>query len=250
MDVSLFASAIRKNFYEDFLKSLKETTCSYEVVFAGNVPPDAELMSKYPEFKYITTGNIKPAQCYEVARRACAGELIQWTADDCIYSGNIIGKAYDYWKAQGNQKLILSLQTKENGVLLDMRDHRFFGFDVKTPLMAPLGLMSRVWLQELGGVDRRYLCGQYENDIVVRAIKDGGVVEIFKGGLITIDHFARHGVERSFATGYPHDREILEKSWCHNGTVDSANLSPNSPFEPFEDKDILTRTQEPKGQWK
>ena len=83
-----------------------------------------------------------------------------WIADDCEFPNDVIGKAYKYWKEQQNEKLILSIQTKESGYglpegqLFDMNLHRFFGGRRTTPLMAPLGLMSRKYLDELGGIDQ------------------------------------------------------------------------------------------------
>lgn len=244
ISVSIFASAVRTSFYKTFLDSLKTTTVPYEVVFAGPNTPEqvASYLAEYPQFKYIHTENIKPAQCYEVARRACLGETILWAADDCEFSPDLIGKVYRSWKELKSEKAIMSIQTLENGMFVNMKVHSFFGGHRDTPLMAPLGLMSRKFCQELGGFDRRYICGQYENECVMMAIVLGGKVYIWgdKDNLITIDHYARHGISRPFALGYNHDREILEKRWTKNGQV---ILEPQCPFEPYEDKDILIKSQ-------
>lgn len=274
--VSLFASAVRVTFYRTFLDSLLSTTVPYEVVFAGhNTPEQLEalfgkearleveeidvspgvknrIVSYYPDhkFKYIHTEFIKPAQCYEIARRYCKGETIAWTADDCEYSNDLMGKAYRFWKAQENEKIVLSLQTIENGMFCHMQVHSFFGGHYHTPLMAPLALMSAKLMQDLGGFDRRYVCGQYENDAVMRVIEAGGKVVIFgdKENFINIDHYRRHGLARPFATGYNHDREILEGSWTDGqGKV---FLEIQRPFEPYEDEGILIESQSHKGQWK
>lgn len=235
--VSLFASAVRPKIWPAFFNSLDETSVEYEVVFAGNNGPSK--MNNYPgiiieqeNFKYINTGNLKPSQCYEIARRHCIGEVVVWVADDCEFSNNVIGKAYDYWKSKNNKKLILSIQTRESGYgtesmpLFDMNTHRFYGGCANTPLMAPLGMMSREFLNELGGLDQRYTAGQYENDIVCRAYQHGATVEIFgdENCCISIDHLKKSieigesasqedFINRPFAKGYKHDREVLEKSW-------------------------------------
>ena len=249
--VSLIASAIRVPFYKTFLDSLKSTTVSYEVVFAGHNTEEElkDIKLEYPEFRYVHTANIKPAQCYEIARRYAIGETIQWTADDCIYSKDLIGDAYRYWESLKDTKAILSIQTIENGQFCDMKVHSFFGCQFDTPLMAPLGLMQKRFSSELGGFDRRYVCGQYENEIVMEAIANGGFVKVFgnKHQCITIDHYKRHGIIRPFATGYNHDRSILEASWTDgNGKVLSKR---NDKQEPYEDKDLLTVSQSHKGQW-
>lgn len=262
-NVTLFASAVRPLLWNSFLDSLKGTSCTYEVVFAGHCKREEvnPFLDKYSFFKYIHTGHIKPSQAYEVARRNSIGETILWTADDAESPNNVIGKAYDYWKSQNNEKLILSIQTKESGYglpegkLFNMNNHRFFGGQMNTPLMAPLALMSRNFLNNLGGIDRRYVCGQYENDLVMRAYTEGSKVEIFgsEDCFIDIDHLGksimigestthRSFLRRPFAKGYEIDRSVLEKSWCKNGVV-LPNQRRYDNFEPFENINILTESQ-------
>jgi len=225
--VSLFASAVRPAIWKPLFESLKSTSVDYEVVFAGNA-----MASCNEKLKYIITGNIKPAQCYEIARRHCTGETVMWIADDCEFHNDIVGKAYKYWKSKNDEKLILSIQTAESGyntpvcTLFDMQAHRFYGGGYDTPLMAPIVLMSRKYLDGLGGLDRRYVCGQYENDIVMRAYSKGSTLEIFgdKDCLVEIDHLKKSldigesknmetFEQRPFAKGYAIDRSVLEGSW-------------------------------------
>lgn len=259
--VSLFASAIRQPFFITFLKSLEGTSVPLEVVFAGTLDAIEYDYKPNIHFKYIHTENIKPAQCYEIARRACTGETVHWTCDDAEYSEDCMGKAYNYWKAKNDEKLILSIQTIENGQFCNMALHSLYGAKPETPRMAPLGLMSRAFLDKLGGIDRRYVCGQYENDIVMRAIVEGGKVEIVGSKndcYIVIDHYRRHGLVRPFATGYMKDREILERSWTDfsgklNDGTSHVNIRRttnggfeyfrNDVFEPYEETDLLTKSQ-------
>lgn len=278
--VSLFASAVRPNLWKSCINSLigkNGPGVTYEVVFVGNVLPDYNTNIFYPNFRHILTSNIKPAQCYEIARRHCTGEVVVWIADDAELPNNVIGKAYAYWKSQNNPKLILSLQTKESGYgqkdgkLFPMKEHTFYSLMPNTPLMAPICMMSRTWLDELGGLDRRYVCGQYENDIVMRAYQYGGSVEIFgdENCYVDIDHL-RKSIEigestdeesfreRPFAKGYSIDRQVLENSWTIFDEKDAFrrleagerpfSLRTVSPvqldqFEPYEDKDLLTKSQ-------
>ncbi len=272
INVSIFASAVRTKMWEQCLSSFLSTSVSFEVVFAGFCSPEEvkPFLDKYPFFKYIHTKNTKPSQAYEVSRRACVGETVVWFCDDGEVPNDVIGKAYAYWKEKNNDKLILSIQTKESGYgvpqgqLFDMNVHRFFGGNRRTPLMAPFCMMSRKFLDDIGGIDRRYLCGQYENDVVMRAINEGATVEIFgdKKTYIEVDHLGKSiaigestcqqdFIARPFATGYEHDRKILEASWTINGqlTIKDGKYVRNDAFEPFEDIDILTKSQSYKGKW-
>lgn len=258
--VSIFASAVRPQFFRTFLDSLVGTTESCEVIFAGHNTL-GELLPLFPQmrmysdgissidfsenvlFKYIHTGKIKPAQCYEIARRACVGETIAWTADDAVHTPDLYGKAYRFWKEFNDEKIALSIQTEENRQYCNMNVHSFFGCRFDTPLMAPLALMSNKVMQDLGGFDRRYICGQYENDAIMRLIEAGGRVVIFgdRDNKIILDHYARHGIHRPFAKGYNHDREILEGSWTNGAGKVFTTIQ--RPFEPYEDTDILTKSQ-------
>lgn len=286
--VSLFASAVRPALWPAIFKSLKGTSVSYEIVFSGHNTPE-ELHKTFTDngiglihqahgvtriehlhFIYIHTGQIKPSQNYEISRRNCSGETVIWTADDAEYNDDVVGKSYKYWKSQDNEKLILSIQTKESGYglpqgqLFDMNMHRFFGYRTNTPLMAPLALMSRKFLDDLGGYDRRYVAGQTENDVVMRAYNEGAKVEIFGGKdcYIEIDHLAKSlaigeskneadFLNRPFAKGYNKDREVLESSWTKNGKlyIENDKYVRFDNHEPFSDQDILTKSQSNKGIW-
>lgn len=276
--VSLFASSVRPKLWNQFFKSLEKTSVEFEVSFAGN----STLDNTFPYvdnlwFKYKLTENIKPAQCYHIASQSCTGETVSWSCDDAEYSNDILGKAYRYWKSKNNYKLILSLQTKESGYgckdgkLFPMKEHTFFSLMPETPMMAPICLMSRKFFNELGGLDRRYICGQYENDIVMRAYSQGANVEIFgdENCYVEIDHLTKsYSIgestdeesfrERPFAKGYGIDRQVLENSWTTFDQIEAfkilefgkrpfslrkTSLVQLDKFEPYENIDLLTKSQ-------
>lgn len=274
--VSLIASAIRSPLYKMFLASLKETSVNVEVVFVGHVSPDKLIpdeieISSNITFQYILTEKIKPSQCYEIARRCANGDTVVWVADDCEFKGDVLGKAYRFWKSLNDKKVILSIQTREyylsgpNSVdssFCDMTLHSFFGGNPNTPRMAPLGMISREYFEELGGIDRRYICGQYENDVVMRAYADGGRVVMFgdRESYIDIDHIGKQRIvqpgatwhdfqTRPFAKGYVHDRKILEQSWCGGAGMNKVLKNRTDKFEPFVNEDLLTKSQGPRGIW-
>lgn len=274
--------------WEKCLNSFLSTSVNFEVVFGGFCSPEevSPFLIKYPFLRYIKTGNVKPSQVYEITRRGCRGETVIWFCDDAEVPNNVIGKAYKYWRSQNNEKLILSIQTKESGYklpqgqLFDMKQHGFFGGCPDTPLMAPLGMMSRKFLDDLGGIDRRYVCGQYENDIVMRAYSQGAKVEIFGGEdcYIDIDHVGKSisigeskdeadFLNRPFAKGFNQDRSILENSWCRfnpnrlqelvnkgrkyitAGEIFDISKTQLDTFEPYAKDISLTESESNKGIW-
>ena len=245
--VSIFASAIRARLWDSFFKSLESTSVPYEVCFAGPLRL-VEVQEEFPRtswpenFKYERTENIKPAQAYEVARRLCTGELMQWSADDVEYSEDCLGKAYKYWEALGANKLVaLSIQSIEDDHKFDMNDHSFVGFDRSTPLMAPVALISREFVEESGGFDRRFVAGQYENNCIMQLYEAGGGVIIFREGHVVIDHLKKHGKDHLFRAGFTKDRQVLEKIWGKRGEL--LRTGKSLKHEPYSDKDILTHSQ-------
>lgn len=285
--ISIFSSSIRSKLWPAFFNSLEGTLEGFdiEVIFSGHIKKGLDI-PKLPlgiSFTYIDTGNIKPAQCYSISSRHCTGETISWSCDDAEYPNDILGKAYRYWKSQNNEKLILSIQTKESGYnypkseIVNMNIHRFFGAEPSAPLMAPMCLMSRKFFNDLGGLDQRYICGQYENDIVMRAYRDGATVKIFgdKDCYIEIDHLGKSiaigeskdeedFIKRPFSKGYVHDRKVLEESWCYFDRIKAykrleagekpISLLEISPFQldkfqPYPEEISLTESHGPKGDW-
>ncbi len=256
--ISIVASAARPEFWQRFVDSLHYNKVSYEIIFVGPNPPIINSLLR-DKIRYFES-NVKPAQCYEIGLRKARGTLVHWTADDADYAEPSLGCLnvldviwYEYEKAN-NPKLILAMETHEDGNNVS-EDHRFFFADHNTPRMAPLGFINREWMLELGGYDRNFVCGQSENDLVMRGLVEGGEVKLVKEAKVYLHHAQCHGVY-SFRSGYNTDREYLENCWVKEGfgtyqTGKTSTLSPTRlrPFEPFSDEDIFTVSQGPKGQW-
>jgi hypothetical protein len=278
MKLSIFASAIRPHLWEDLLKSLRGGKYEYEVIFAGYIDQllVSEMFKDYPEFKYITTGEIKPSSCYEISRRACKGKLIHWTADDAIYSEGFVDKVCDYYESiYSVNPIIISCKTNENNNNETMLNHRFFSRNQNTPIMAPLGIMTKEYSDYLGGLDSRYVAGQWENDLVMRAYADGAKCYIYEDVCISLDHANKHKANDDFKGGYNEDRETLENSWVIGGYREhekplfinplkhgqkpyfyhpiinhEVTLVRNDKFSPYPNEISLTESLPPKGQWR
>ena len=261
--ISVFAASIRPHLWKELFDSLKTNDLPFEVVFAGNLPSEA-VQAHSPTFEkadqffhYIPTGNIKPAQVAEIARMHCEGELLHWTADDAVYSPHLLDFAWEFWSKMNGYKIILSCQTIEDGNFLPLERHRFFWKAQNTPQMAPLGFMSSILWDELGGIDRRYVSGQWDNDLVMRALnEDGEVVQFVDKGEISLDHRRKHGGNQgTFRSGYPVDRTVLEGAWAPMGIAFDISKPPfkryDAGFEPFDRTapDFTTKSQSNKGQW-
>jgi hypothetical protein len=266
--ISLYASSVRPHLWKEFFDSLSGNLVDFEVVFAGNLTyqqvTDARtkiglgssIFSNIP-FLYIHTANIKPAQAYEIARRHCTKQLVHWTADDAEYSPQALDLIVEDWNALKNDRVIFTVQTIEDLNVVNLDDHRFFGRKYDTPLMAPLGVMSNAFLQALGGTDCRYVSGQYENDIVMRAYNLGASVHKYTRATVSLDHMGKHGGNSgNFRTAYHFDRSILEGSWAPDGREHAFEKHPpfkryDGCFEPyvFSTEKLLIQNEGPAGIW-
>jgi hypothetical protein len=212
--ISLCCSAIHTNCWEKALNSLRNNTVKYEVIFVGDVKPEFNL-SNYPEFKYIYS-KCKPSQCYQIAFLSAQGELLMWTADDASYDPNTLDNLYKMYQEENNEKLVMEVRPIEDG--REITSHTFKGGE--TPHMAPFGVVNRKILVEQGGYDKQFICGQAENDVVMRFIEIGGVVKTCQGAIARIQHNQGHSglsVFRGGANGNPgfygEDRKVLEPLW-------------------------------------
>jgi len=270
VQVSLVASANRVKFWERLYNSLSGNNINWEVIFVGDTAP----MSQMPANFHWIKATVKPAQCYEIGFRAAKGELVHWTADDADYNHrqvncpNSIELAYKHYKESeskyGDNKTVIAMRPIEDGG--DVYDfHHFFGGWHHTPVMAPFGLINRDWfVNQLGGYDRRFVSGQSENDVVMRAIEAGGRAEICMDCFLYVHHRQVHprnadGTKEvnKFRQWYNWDREFLESCWVVGGygnyekNKKEVNISSKRllPVERFDDKDITTITQGPVGIW-
>jgi len=155
---------------------------------------------------------------------------VNWSADDATYSNGSL----DAILHQFNHKIILQPWFFENYGKGWQNNTETQKFDSRmfSPLMAPFGFMSREWYNKLGGIDKNFTHGQYENDLVLRAMQDGGCVRIVKEAEVWVDHFTKHGgVEGTdFSKGYITGRKYLESCWMKDGKLSKKRLKPVEPF--------------------
>lgn len=274
--ISLIASSTRPWLWDEFFSSLWRIHIDIEIIFSGNLNnfQVRPYLERYPKLKYIHTSDcIPPAQCYEIARRFSKGEYIMWVADDCEFDSMLLESTYDFIKKLPNN-YVLSIKTREDNLNSELEDHTFFGFNRESPQMAPIALINREYLNNLGGFDCRYLCGQYENDVIMRVYESGGSVIKYKEQCVYIEHLKKHGRGSKFWKGYAGDREILEKTWAIGEKVEppiadnnygvhlklnglqpptiewpiwidkrKVSLKSQMGFFPYSDKDLLTVSQ-------
>lgn len=272
--VGIIASSTRHHLWLEFMDSLKDNVIVPQVTFAGDLDnyQVRPYLNRYPNMQYIHTP-VKPAQCYQLAFLHTDFEsLILYVADDCEFEPGLIDKVVAFWHGLNNPKAVISVRTNENNRDYGTEIHTLLGWNVNTPLMAPIGLIHQRYLANLGGFDRRFISGQWENDLCMRVYADGGTVVAYDPGpTVKIDHELKHGGGTRFWTAYQHDRKVLEDTWVKGGyrvttpyvTIREKNgretpmfkildnrlvlKTPQLPFEPYDDIDLAKKNQGPFG---
>jgi hypothetical protein len=250
MKISIFASAIRTKFWPEQLESLEKNKVDWELVYVGSKQPDFH----HPNLKWYFS-EVKPAQCCEAARRNCTGDILSWTADDAIYPAGILDDIANLFTSYPDEKLIIAAETIENERPCPWESFLLFDNNPLSPIMAPFGFIRKAWFDKLGGFDKRYIGGQYENDLLLRHYAAGGQIMGYDDKPIIVDHYNKHTNHHSdFSNFYKHGRKVLEDTWRLGGyqehSADGQVLhTPAIEFQPYSDKEILTKTQGPQGLW-
>ena len=244
-NISLVASSIRPNLWKGFMNSLKGNEIDYEVIFVGDVKPDFEL----PNMKYIYSP-VKPAQCYEIGFRKAEGELVSWTSDEAMYSIKALDNIYKFHKSQSELKLVSGFTVFENngtGISETSSGHRLATPD--SPRMMCFGVIDRLYFRSLGGYDKYFITGQAENDVCMRVYFEDGTCKLCLDAIVTVNHTIAHKDDFSdskFRKWYPQSRDRLNEMWFIDGVWCP---TPCRPFVPFDDDNLLTESQGPKGEW-
>ena len=232
-DISLCASAIRIKDWQLFYKSIQMNNCKVEVIFVGDVIPDYDL----PDNFKFTYSPVKPAQCWEAALRMAKGRYISLTADDAEYTPSSLDKMVQFMDSRFNNKIVGSFQTIENGHLITS-DHKYKG-----KLMAPFFVFKKQYYEYIGGADKRFIGGMFENDIIMRVHADGGSVEVCNDAFVKVDHLLKHnGTSPQNECHFNYSFPLFESLW-----IDADKRSDE--LQPFYDKDLIRITQGERGKW-
>jgi hypothetical protein len=241
-DISLFGSSYRPENWMNLYRSIGENDVRFEIIFVGPNEPDFELQ---PNIKFIKSF-VKPSQCFEIAARNTAADLIMNMPDDVEFkTERPLDRLYCIYKSHNNEKLIVSCRYKLDGEDFSDECHHFFVGDRSSPILSLSGLLSKRLYREVGGVDRNFLTVMADNDITMRVHANGGEVILSD---VYLEEYKRKGRGSQLCEEYwNHERGLLLDLWVVDGKLQSERVRS---VEPFSDSKIVEVSQGPRGRWR
>jgi hypothetical protein len=267
--VSLYCPSVRPHLWMRLYESLIGNKISFQLVFVGSEDPP-----------YIPPANmihvhtkVKPVQCAEIGLRVSEGEYCMFIADDLIFSPHALDSLYAMAKSDSN--VVPSCIPFVNGKSISTSFYRFFPFDdtgVRThgmysPITPLGGMYKKKTIQELGGIDKNFICTSWDIDLAIRFYNKGGICAFCYSAIadeIVVSHSGR------LATEGEADRNLLERLWTMKfeeyvalppeKRPETLYVDPklargvilrhrSAPVDPFTDPAILEMSQGPKGRW-
>lgn len=263
--ISIYIPSIRPENWMTMYKSLsKVNEVSFELVFVGPVIPDYSV----PTGVVCIYTTVKPAQCAEIGRRACEGEFCIFAQDDMAFSEHTLDRLYQKFMEINDDKVVVSCMPYLNGKPLEISRYRFWDSDRGSPLTPLCGLYKKSTIEMLGGIDKNFVCTEWDIDLVMRLYEIGGRTVHCEG--TAANEYVPKGIERLCSYGQGVDRPTLHSLWVmtheeyaredkntfmvhyiNPGRIPGGVIRKNrlKPVESFSHEDILTISQGPKGKW-
>jgi len=258
--ISLVAPSIRPHLWKQFCDSLSNNNVTWEAVFVGPVAPVCELPSN---FRWIKA-TVKPSQCTHIGFTEARGKYVSLTADDAQYFtpdrkgalDNMIEFINNFPTNPNYNKSRIAygfrmfedsfcVESSLNHYLVEKDKNPLY----TSPLLYPFFVINKDSYIELEGYDRRFICGQAENDFLLRVAKVYGNTanSLCNLAMVWANHDAGHQNKSKFREYHPQETRILHSLWFPN-EVYNGNRS-DYILSYIYNNTIFTITQGNKGEW-
>ena len=254
--ISFCAPSIRPQLWKTFCDSLANTKVPWEAIFVGPLPPVEQLPSN---FKWIKS-NVKPSQCTHIAFMEAQGEFLALTADDAQYfspdrnsaTDNMINfiETFPYIDDYA-QDMAFGYRMFEDSFCVETSlTHKLnFVGNSTSPLLYPFFVVHKRTYLKLNGYDNRFVCGQAENDFLLRVAFNCGhtASTLAPKSMVWADHDAGHNNVSKFRQYHPYETDLLKQLWMNDNHFTQTRQSDLQPY--INDSSITLISQGVMGEW-
>jgi len=274
--VSIVGPSIRPQYWMNFYNNIKQNNSTpFEIIFCGDAEVDFELPVN---FTYIYS-KVKPAQCLEIARRSAIGKFVFCTPDDLLFNKYCIDNLLEtYFEKKCNKYDIISTQyysryiskdrnMKFSVVQLFWRKKQLINNNsmlVDMPYF-PINIFAlSSSLNEIGGIDQRFIAQASELDLSMRMYSEGGKLYYNSCSFIIKELRCKDSLDKSDEHGYQGELRKVFQFWCkkwegedidpklfYTSKLNNMIISKKrlEPVISFKNEDILNKSQGPNGKW-
>jgi len=248
--ISFCAPSIRPHLWKQFCDSLANTKVPWEAVFVGPLPPVESLPSN---FRWIKS-NVKPSQCTHIAFMEAKGEFLALTADDAQYfspdktssTDNMISfiENFPYIDDYAQDMAFGYRMFEDNYCVETSLTHKLsFVHNVTSPLLFPFFVVHKSTYLKLHGYDTRFVCGQAENDFLLRIATTYGhtVSTLAPKSMVWANHDSGHENKSKFREYHFYETEVLKELWSIDGSY--VHKRQRTLNEYTNDDTLYTKTQ-------
>jgi hypothetical protein len=235
--ISIFGSSARPFLWDKLIKSLKNETLPYEIIYTG--PSEINLD---PRVRYIKSF-FKPTQCMQISALFAKGDFLLHIVDDLVFCENkpLTKLLEEYKQNYVNKEVILSTKLMRNGI--PFNEKNYFLFEKEKKSFIPISfLIKKSLFLDLGGFDKSFITCMADADLIYRAISLNKALFYFSNVFVQEDKTATKIT--LFEIYGNRDLNLLKRYWFENELF----IINNRPlFKPFNK--ILTNRNHPNGIW-
>lgn len=257
--ISLVMPSIRPELCDQFCASLINNKVEYEILFVGPNPP-----SIIPNKARWIVSNVKPSQATHLGFLEAEGEYIALTADDARYFTPDGRGALDNMMTfierfpsninYNKSRIAYGFRMFEDSFCIESSQTHYLVPKDKNPLMTspllyPFFVISKQSYIELDGYDRRFICGQAENDFLLRVAERYGSTSnsLCPTSMVWADHDSGHDNKSKFREYHIQESTILRSLWLDEKGYTNHRLQGLQAY--IQRPDIYKITQGNKGDW-
>lgn len=238
--ISLACASVRPNRWKEIYNNLYDTKVDFEIVFVGPYESSFKLPRNVRHYK----SSVKPSQAFEAACRFSNGEYVLPIADDLKFSSHFLDKMYHYTETNDMNNTfiipVLTLAGRNKPLALHYKLNKDY------PVLGLTLMMKKTILNNMRGIDNRFIYSCWNWDIALRFISDNYGRSVVAYDCIT-DEILYRSVKTLRSEWYEYDLDMITELWEDEkgGLLHKRKYDVN----PFLDEGILDKTQGNNGCW-